>query len=125
MDETITRLCDAMGKCERIKNTVFPSTYSVYIHFSLIVFFMLMPFAMIEFISYLTVPAMVTIAASFFLIEKMAVHLQDPFENRPTDTPMTTICFNIERDLKQMINEQPSKDATKVVADNKKVFYVL
>ncbi len=125
MDETLTRLCDAMGKCERIKNTVFPATYSVYIHFSLVVFFMLMPFAMIEYISYLTVPAMITIAASFFLIEKMAVHLQDPFENRPTDTPMTAICFNIERDLKQMINEQPVKEINGGIAGNKKAFYVL
>jgi len=125
MDETLTRLCDAMGKCERIKNTVFPATYSVYIHFSLVVFFMLMPFAMIEYISFLTVPAMITIAASFFLIEKMAVHLQDPFENRPTDTPMTAICFNIERDLKQMINEQPVKEMETATVENKKVFYVL
>lgn len=125
MDETLTRLCDAMGKCERIKNTVFPATYSVYIHFSLIVFFMLMPFAMIEFISYLTVPAMVTIAASFFLIEKMAAHLQDPFENRPTDTPMTTISFTIERDLKQMINEQPAKEMPRAAVDSKKEFYLL
>lgn len=124
MDETLSRLCDSMGKCERIKNTVFPTTYSVYIHFSLVVFFMLMPFAMIEYISFLTVPAMITIAASFFLIEKMAMHLQDPFENRPTDTPMTAICFNIERDLKQMINEGPIKEVP-MVADNKNVFYVL
>jgi putative membrane protein len=126
MDETLSRLCESMGKCERIKNTVFPATYSLYIHFSLFIFFMLMPFAMIEYISYLTVPAMITIAAVFFLVEKMAIHLQDPFENRPTDTPMTTISFTIERDLKQMINEQPAKEqASPVVAGNTKVFYVL
>jgi putative membrane protein len=35
----------------------------------------------------------------------MAIHLQDPFENKPTDTPMTAICFTIERDLKQLISE--------------------
>ncbi len=122
LEKTLTRLCDAMGKCERIKNTVFPVTYSVYIHFSLIVFFMLIPFAMTEFISYLTVPAMVTIAAAFFLVEKMAVHLQDPFENKPTDTPMTAICFNIERDLKQMINDHSIVE-NKVLY--KKAFYVL
>jgi putative membrane protein len=34
IDRTLTRLCDAMGKCERIKNTIFPSTYSLYIHFA-------------------------------------------------------------------------------------------
>ncbi len=122
LERTLSRLCDAMGKCERIKNTVFPVTYSVYIHFSLIVFFMLIPFAMTEFISYLTVPAMVTIAAAFFLVEKMAVHLQDPFENKPTDTPMTAICFSIEKDLKQMINDHSILENT---VQPKKAFYVL
>jgi len=127
MDEALSRMCDEMGKCERIKNTVFPATYSVYIHFSLIVFFILMPFAMIEFISYLTVPAMVAIGASFFLIEKMAVNLQDPFENRPTDTPMSSICFKIERDLKQMINEEAHPVEIPVARKSKQkaVFYEL
>jgi putative membrane protein len=31
IDNTLTRLCDAMGKCERIKNTVSLTTYSIYI----------------------------------------------------------------------------------------------
>lgn len=125
LDETLSRLCDSMGRCERIKNTVFPVTYSVYIHFCLMVFFMLLPFAMTEFISYLTVPAMTTIAAAFFLVEKMAVHLQDPFENKPTDTPMTTICTNIEKDLKQMINDHSVVMENATLPAYKKRFYVL
>jgi putative membrane protein len=28
--------------------------------------------------------------------------LQDPFENKPTDTPMTAITKNIEKNLAQM-----------------------
>jgi putative membrane protein len=39
------------------------------------------------------------------LIEKMAIHLQDPFENKPTDTPMTSIAAGIEKNLKQMLAE--------------------
>jgi putative membrane protein len=106
IDRTLTRLADAMGKCERIKNTVFPVTYSLYIHLSLIVFFVLLPFSLIEVFGVIFfIPALIAIASVFFLIEKMAIHLQDPFENKPTDTPMTAICGTIERDLKQTINE--------------------
>lgn len=105
IDRTLSRLCDAMGKCERIKNTIFPSTYSLYIHFSLLFFFLLLPFAVVDFFGFMSVPVVMAIAAVFFLIEKMAIHLQDPFENKPTDTPMTAICFTIERDLKQLISE--------------------
>ncbi|HEX8462551.1 MAG TPA: bestrophin family ion channel [Segetibacter sp.] len=122
IDKTLTRLTDAMGKCERIKNTIFPATYSLYIHLSLIVFFALLPFSMIEvFGPIFFIPALVAIATVFFLIEKMAIHLQDPFENNPTDTPMTAICSTIERDLKQVINETYS--AGHVMAP--KAFYQL
>ncbi len=122
MDKTLTRLTDAMGKCERIKNTVFPATYSLYIHFSLIFFFTLLPFALIEvFGVILFIPALIAIGAIFFLIEKMAIHLQDPFENKPTDTPMTAICGTIERDLKQVMNETYIPETQKTEA----AFYLL
>lgn len=121
MDRTLTRLCDAMGKCERIKNTVFPSTYSLYISFALNFFILLLPFALINTVGIVMVPMVIAIAASFFLIEKMAIHLQDPFEGKPTDTPMTAIARNIEKDLKQMLDDQTTAPEIPVV----KEFYVL
>lgn len=102
IDRTITRLCESMGKCERIKNTVFPVTYSLYIHLSLLLFIALLPFGVIEYFGMLEVPLVVAISACFLLIEKMAIHLQDPFENKPTDTPMTAIAKNIEKNLQQL-----------------------
>lgn len=105
LDRTFTRLCDSMGKCERIKNTIFPATYSLYIHLTLNLFILLLPFGLIEFFGIIEVPLVVAIAASFLLIEKMAIHLQDPFENKPTDTPVTAIARTIERDLKQILQD--------------------
>lgn len=110
MDKTLTRFSNHMGGCERIKNTIFPATYSVYIHFALVLFIMLLPFGLIEFFGIVEVPLVIAISCSFFLIEKMAIHLQDPFENKPTDTPTTTISNNIERDVKQMLKENYRQD---------------
>jgi putative membrane protein len=110
IDRTITRLCDAMGKCERIKNTVFPSTYSLYIHLSLMLFIGLLPFGVIEYFGFIEVPLVVAISACFLLIEKMAIHLQDPFENKPTDTPVTTIAAGIEKNLLQLYQMAPAKN---------------
>ena len=114
IDATLNRLCDAMGKCERIKNTVFPATYSLYIHFAMNFFILLLPFALIEYFGYLEVPMVVAIASSFLLIEKMAIHLQDPFDNKPTDTPMTAISRTIERDLRQMLNDHHEPETAPV-----------
>lgn len=114
MDDMLTRLCDSMGKCERIKNTVFPVTYSLYIHFSLFFFILLMPFALLDTFGVMEIPMVITIAIAFFLIEKMAIHLQDPFENKPTDTPVTAIARTIEINLKQMMND--TKLPEKIIA---------
>jgi ion channel-forming bestrophin family protein len=125
MDETLSKLCDAMGKCERIKNTVFPTTFSLYIHFTLFFFVLLLPFALIDIFGVLEIPMVIAIATTFFLIEKMTIHLQDPFENRPTDTPVTSIARNIERNLNQMLHGKrlpekfTSADFEQLVQDNK------
>jgi putative membrane protein len=105
LDKTLTALCNHMGGCERIKNTIFPVTYSKYINMSIHLFIVLLPFGLIEIFGYMEIPLVVAIATFFLLVEKMAVHLQDPFENKPTDTPTTTICRNIERDLCQALKD--------------------
>ncbi|MGF7077534.1 bestrophin family protein [Mucilaginibacter sp. 3215] len=127
IDGTLNRLCDAMGKCERIKNTVFPVTYSLYIHFCLYLFILLLPFGLIEFFGMFEVPLIIAIAAAFLLVEKMAIHLQDPFENKPTDTPTTAISQTIERDLKQMLNDKHESEKAPVQAAAAKanVYYIL
>ncbi|RCH55599.1 hypothetical protein DJ568_06820 [Mucilaginibacter hurinus] len=127
MDETLTRFSNEMGGCERIKNTVFPATYSVYIHFSLVLFIMMLPFGLIEYFGIVEVPVVIAIACSFFLIEKMAIHLQDPFENKPTDTPTTTISKNIERDIKQMLKENYRNEEISAGESYRKtkMFYIL
>jgi putative membrane protein len=45
------------------------------------------------------------IGSFFFLLEKTARNLQDPFSNRPTDTAVTTIARNIEINIKQLIGD--------------------
>lgn len=128
IDRTLCNFSNEMGGCERIKNTIFPATYGVYIHFSLILFIMLLPFGLIEFFGLIEIPLVLAIACSFFLIEKMAIHLQDPFENKPTDTPTTAICNVIERDIKQMLKEnykQEDQHAGKSELAKSKIFYVL
>jgi putative membrane protein len=124
MDTTLTKFSDEMGRCERIKNTVFPSTYGLYLHLSMNLFIMLLPFALISIFGWLMIPLVTLIASCFWLIEKMSIHLQDPFENRPTDTPVTAIAETVERDLMQVMNQHSLSHSQKKVPDAKQ-FYVL
>jgi len=125
MDETLTRFSNSMGGCERIKNTVFPVTYSFYIHVMVMLFVMMLPFSLIELFGVFQIPLVVAISSSFFLIEKMAIHLQDPFENKPTDTPTTSISNKIEHDLSQLLQDDVPQDMIHADTVKKSAMYYI
>lgn len=112
VDATLTRLTDAMGRCERIKNTVFPRTYTFYLQVFIILFTAMLPFGFVENLFFVEVPLVTLIGSAFFLIEKSAIQLQDPFENRPTDTPMTAIATGIAGSLTQLTGESVTEQPT-------------
>lgn len=105
LDNTLVRLCDAQGKAERIKATVFPVTYRKFLHFTIYLFVVTLSIALRDVASYFELPLLLILSTAFFLLERTATHMQDPFENRPTDTPVTAIAQTIEINLKQLINE--------------------
>lgn len=94
--ETINNLSDMMGKAERIKSTVFPKLYSTLIDFGIWCFVTLLPIAYRDPNKYVEFPVVMSIAAIFFTLEELAINLQDPFENRPTDISMSAIVRKIE-----------------------------
>lgn len=105
IDATIARLCDAMGKCERIKSTVFPRAYSVILHFTIYVLMTLLPFGLEDNAKFVEVGLTFMIPALFVSIERTAILMQDPFENKPTDTAMITLSRTIESNLREMTGE--------------------
>jgi len=126
LERTLTSLTDSMGKSERIKNTVFPETYTLYIRLAIYLFIAILPFSLFGLFGYISLPLIIAIGTLFLLIEKMAVHLQDPFENKPTDTPMSTISAKIERDLMQMLlDDKVAEEYIDKSKEDKKMFYIL
>ncbi len=103
IDETIKRLCDWMGMCERIKNTVFPVQYTVYTRYGITLFIIMLPFGMLESTGPFVILISFIVAIFFAMTEAIAHYLQNPFENRHSDTPMTAISNAIEINLLQMI----------------------
>ena len=107
IDSTIARLCDSMGKCERIKNTVFPGNYSMLLHFLIYIFATLLPLGLSDYSIAMEVVLTTLFAGIFLLIERTAIFMQDPFENMPTDTPVTALANTIEINLMQMVACEP------------------
>ncbi|MDI9320924.1 MAG: bestrophin family ion channel [Phycisphaerales bacterium] len=105
LDNTLVRLCDAQGKSERIKTTVFPETYRLYLHSMIYLFVVTLSISLKEVGGIFEIPLLILISSAFFLLEKTATHMQDPFENKPTDTAMTAIARTIEINIKQLLKE--------------------
>lgn len=106
LDRTLVRLVESMGMAERIKNTVFPVTYKMFLHFSIYLFVATLAIALKEMAFYYQVPLSLLVSSIFFLLEKSARHMQDPFENKPTDTSVTAIARTIEINIRHLLGEQ-------------------
>jgi len=105
LDATLARLTDEMGQAERIKTTVFPVSYRLLVYCFIYLFLMTLSLGLVSSIGLWEIPVLLTISSSFFLLERTARYLQDPFKNKPTDTPVTAIAHTVEADLRQLLGE--------------------
>lgn len=116
LEECLKAMESYQGKVERIKKTHFPVLYDHLILFSIFLFSVLLTYAIVDRTTWFEVTFSVTISSIFLALEKIASDMQDPFEDLPTDTPMTDISYTIERGILQMAGEtempEPPKQGT-------------
>lgn len=106
IDSTLKELCDSMGKCERIKTTVFPTQYALFTLIFINLFLFLLPLGIAESLGYFSIPIHIAIGFTFGMIQSIAESMQNPFDNKPNDIPMFSICRTIERNLLEMIGNK-------------------
>ena len=104
LDATLVRLCDAMGQAERLKHTVFPVSYRLLVYLFIYLFLGTLSLGLVKTIGLWEIPVLLVTASSFFLLERTARFLQDPFSNKPTDTPVTALARTIEINLLQLLD---------------------
>lgn len=105
LENILTSLEASMGKAERIKNTVFPVLYDWIIHMAIYLFAALLSLAIVDSSHVFEIAFTVIVATIFLALEQISIGMQDPFENLPSDTPMTAISHSIERGLLQLLGE--------------------
>lgn len=122
LENTIQRLTNSMGQADRIKKTVFPITYRIQLRALIYLFLLTLVISLKSMLWYNEALIVIAVAIPFFLLEKTAFLLQDPFENRPTDTPISAISENIERNLNSLIK---SSSIQKSVTQPKADYFIL
>jgi putative membrane protein len=115
INEMLVRFCDSMGMSERIRNTVFPTTYSyltkVFIWLFVVTFTLVIsPYAGIYsiFLGWL-------IGFVFVSTQINGMSLVNPFENNSTGVPLNQITRTIEINLLQMMGEKDVPEPVKPI----------
>lgn len=106
LNNVISSFTNSMGMAERIKNTIFPVTYSVFLHAFIYLFIITLSISLQNIEIIYELPLLVVISSVFLMLENAAKDMQDPFSNKPTDTAMTSISTTIEINIKQLVSEE-------------------
>jgi putative membrane protein len=105
IDQSLSSLMDAQGGAERIKNTPMPKQFDFFPRLFVQIYCLLLPVGMVETLGWYTPLGSTLVGFMFLALEKIGRHLEDPFENRIHDVPMTSIATNIEINLRQLLGE--------------------
>jgi putative membrane protein len=117
---TIKNFHDGQSRMERIKQSPFPREYATFSFIFVCVFVFFLPFGLIgEFYKlgdvgvWLVIPVGVIISWIFVAMEMISDYCENPFEGLRNDTPMLSICREIEINMLQTIGEKDIPDPIK------------
>ncbi|MCT4622231.1 MAG: hypothetical protein N4A46_01315 [Schleiferiaceae bacterium] len=105
LNEMLVNFSNEMGKSERIKNTVFPTTYSYYTRMFIWVFIFSATLSMSQTIGPWAILIGLLIGYVFLTTYKIGASLVNPFENIPTGVSITQITRTIEINMLETLKE--------------------
>ena len=106
IESTMVDLSNAQGGMERIKNTPLPAQYGFLPWIFTQIFCLLLPVGFVDSLRLYTPLASTVVGFMVIGVMQIGDDLQDPFENRENDVPMTAMCRTIEIDLLQAMGEK-------------------
>jgi len=105
IDDSLNALMDSQGGAERIKNTPMPMQYDFFPRLFVEIYCIVLPIGMVENLHWFTPLGSTMVGFMFLALDKIGRDLQDPFDNKIYDVPLTAITMTIETNLRQMLRE--------------------
>ncbi|MGC3947122.1 MAG: bestrophin family ion channel [Chryseolinea sp.] len=115
LNETISNISGEMGKAERIKNTVFPTTYIFYTKLFIWIFIVSVTIVLNDAIGMFAVPLGLVIGYVYFITHKVGETLLNPFVLTPVGVPLDHLTRSAEIDLKEVLGEDNLPDPLPVI----------
>ena len=105
LNNRLNDMSGVLAGCERIANTPVPFAYSLILHRTVYLFCIMLPFALVVDLHYMTPFVSVLISYTFIALDTLAEELEEPFGMEDNDLPLDAICNAIEIELLQMNDE--------------------
>ena len=105
LNNRLNDMSAVLAGCERIATTPVPFAYTLILHRTVYLFCIMLPFALVVDLHYMTPFISVLISYTFISLDALAEELEDPFGTENNDLPLDAICNAIEIDLLQMNDE--------------------
>lgn len=102
LNHHLNDLSAVAGGCERIASTPLPFAYTLILHRTVYLFCIMLPFALVTDLHYMTPFLSVFVSYTFISLDTLAEELEEPFGTEDNDLPLDAICNTIERDLQDM-----------------------
>lgn len=119
LEPNVVALNTAAAACERIKSTPTPRQYDFFTRMAVILLATLLPFGLESVVLpgqwWWVVLLSVAISGVFIVLERVGAVIDAPFENQITDVALTSITTDMERDLREQLNEPELPDPEPVV----------
>ena len=115
LEGCLAQLSAYQAQCERIKAIPIPRQYTFFTRLFVWVFIILIPLSFVATfagagMAWLIIPVTLLLAFVFGIVERTGAVNEEPFENRLTDVPLSAYCLDIERDLRETLDETPLPD---------------
>ena len=105
LDQLLVAFTNSMGKAERIKNTVFPADYLYFTRLFIWVFIVLCSIILADTLGYWSWLMTWLIGFVYLMTYFSGQALMNPFDNNPTDTPISAIIRTAEINLLDDLGE--------------------
>ncbi|CAA9578329.1 probable membrane protein STY1534 [uncultured Synechococcales cyanobacterium] len=107
LQKLVDDLIDILGGCERILKTPMPLLYTILLKGLLLVYFIVLPWELVDGLTWWTAPIMAVITVVLLSIDEVGAEIEEPFGNDPNDLPLDLICNTMLRNVSDLIAVAP------------------
>jgi putative membrane protein len=102
-------LVDVLGACERILKTPMPLIYTILLRTLLVIYFVLLPWDLVDGLTWWTGPITVFVSLILLGIDEVGAEIEEPFGKDPNDLPLDAICATMLSNVNDLIATAASK----------------